>query len=111
MKKFKISFVAIFAIVLGIAGSAFTLKPQVKKVDSYFYQFNSNSSTDLMDEENWTPVDSRSESCSSTPDLSCVIHLQYEPDVEGHPDFVLEGIDDPEDFENITDSWKPEVKP
>jgi hypothetical protein len=106
MKKLKISLLAIFAIVIGIAGSAFTVKPVVKKMNNYFYQYQPNNTDGLMVDANWQSIPSvESASCSGSG-VICVVHLSVAPDESGNPDLNAAGIDDPSDFDALVDSRK-----
>jgi hypothetical protein len=106
MKKFKISLLAIFAIVIGIAGSAFTTRPSVKPLDTYFYKYQPNNTDGLMVDANWQSIPSvESASCSGNG-VICVVHLSVAPDEFGNPDLNAAGIDDPSDFDALVDSRK-----
>ncbi|HXS55665.1 MAG TPA: hypothetical protein VN726_06050 [Hanamia sp.] len=56
MKKFKISMIAVFAIVMGIAASAFTSSPvnsNMKPLTTTWFQFMGSDPTNVADVQNY----------------------------------------------------------
>lgn len=88
MKKIKISLFAIIAIVMGVAGSAFTNNP-VEKVNSvtYFYEYTS-SSTLKDDVQNIDNYVRRTKSCNSGIHV-CGVSLEATNPSSQKPDVQL----------------------
>jgi hypothetical protein len=100
MKKFKVSFVAVFAILLGIAGTAFTNKPSARLTGSSWYQLAASADPSVA--SNYSKV-SQAPNCPSAVNPVCAIFV---PDNGTHPlqadvdnikdatsDFTLEDMD------------------
>ena len=107
MKKFKISIFAIFAIMLGIAGSSFTVK-KGHESGPYYFKYNGTDAQGVMTEANWSPASSADENCSNpTTGVNCFIQLDIEA-VSGHPDFVSAGIETQNDLDLVTTERRAE---
>jgi len=78
MKKFKISMIAVMAIVLGIAASAFTAKPTVKHNHTmHFIQFtgSDNSKPEIEASGNWLDLgtDEPTLTCDEASGVVCYV--------------------------------------
>lgn len=81
MKKFKVSFVAVFAIIIGMAASSFTVyKAAVKKTTSMnWYEFTGSTPSVAADYSDALPGEPE---CNSSPEVVCSI---YAHDDNGKP--------------------------
>lgn len=70
MKKFKISILAIFAIIIGIAGSAFTSPNSKLQTDNWYVLANG---TDPTVRTNYTL--STEPDCEASPETVCAIQV------------------------------------
>ena len=108
MKKFKISLIAVLAVIMGIAGSAFTVKQAVKKTDTFYFRYiPDNRNAGLQTPSNWESVEGPTSVCSNTSGVNCVMHLDVEP-VDGKPDFSTAGITSDSQIDALTDTFKDE---
>ena len=108
MKKSKISLVAVIAVIIAFAGSAFTVKhSDTKKADTFYFKYVPNSPEGLMTESNWVTADGPTDGCSESSGVNCIIHLSVAP-VDGQPDFTTAGISNTGDIDLVTDSRKGE---
>jgi|SRR5665213_1304715 len=78
MKKFKISMIAAMAIILGIAGSAYTAKPAVKHNHTMHYiEFNGsdNSKSQIEASGNWLDlgIEQPTLTCDETSGVVCYV--------------------------------------
>jgi hypothetical protein len=69
MKKFKVSLVAVLALIFGIAGSAFTTH-SVKQTGQIWYALAANA--DPTQTDNYSPADG-DPGCTGDPDVVCGI--------------------------------------
>lgn len=69
MKKFKISLVAIFAIVIAIAGSAFTANHKTTET-IYHYISSSNQLADMQVIDNWVAEEP---GCGTSGNIPCAV--------------------------------------
>ena len=106
MKHLKISVTAMIAVIIALAGSAFTIKhTPAPKTTTYYYQYGPNTSDGLLIESNWQSVSGPSVGCSGSG-VNCVIHLSAGPDQFGNPDFDAAGISDMDALNAVTNSRK-----
>lgn len=70
MKKLKISLIALFAVVLGIAGSAFTTKQMKLSDTTYHYTSGSAELEDMQLIDNWVAEEP---GCGQTGDIPCAV--------------------------------------
>ena len=69
MKKFKISLVALFAILIGVAGSAFTAVKSTTEI-TYHYTSGSNQLADMQLIDNWVAEEP---GCAVEGNIPCAV--------------------------------------
>jgi len=90
MKKLKISMIAVMAIVLGIAASAYTARPAVKQknMTMHYIEFTGSTNADVGDPGQWDDLG------TGTPSLTCnkatgtVCFVKYNGDFTSFESYV-----------------------
>lgn len=91
MKHLKISMVALFAIVMGIAASAFTNLnlPQNNHAMHFLrYDGTDNSNTEIQESSNWVDLGTQEPALSCSDETGVVCFVKYDGDLASFQTYV-----------------------
>jgi hypothetical protein len=92
MKKFKMSTIAIIALVLGIAANAFTMRPAEKtgSLTMHYIQFTGpdNSDDEIQSADNWTDLGTQPPTLTCNAGTGIVCYVQFNGDLDTFDTYV-----------------------